>query len=214
MDLLTNPNVAYLLLLTFLWISMLAVLSPGSGILEIVALFALVLAGLGVYTNPVNWWALALLAFVALPLMVLVFKTRRMLFLGLAIAALVVSSAYLFQGEGWLPGVDPVLAVLASAASGIFFWIIVQKALEVRQINPPHDMLTLVGAVGEARTVIETEGTVYVGGELWTARSQERIAPGERVRVVQREGLTLQVEPLKRDPSSEGAGQPREQGIH
>jgi membrane-bound ClpP family serine protease len=97
MDLLTNPNVAYLLLLTFLWISMLAVLSPGSGILEIVALFALVLAGLGVYTNPVNWWALALLAFVALPLMVLVFKTRRLLFLGLSIAALVVSSAYLFE---------------------------------------------------------------------------------------------------------------------
>ncbi|NMC85494.1 MAG: NfeD family protein, partial [Anaerolineaceae bacterium] len=40
-------------------------------------------------------------------------------------------------------------------------------------------------------------GTVYVGGEEWSARSDEMIAAGSSVKVINREGLVLIVEPVK-----------------
>jgi membrane-bound serine protease (ClpP class) len=54
---------------------------------------------------------------------------------------------------------------------------------------------TLIGAVAEVATPCRPEGQVRVQGELWRARCEEGADPGERVRVVSREGLTLLVEP-------------------
>lgn len=44
-------------------------------------------------------------------------------------------------------------------------------------------------------TTLLTVGSVYVGGELWTAIANSQIPAGRSVRVVDREGLTLVVEP-------------------
>lgn len=62
----------------------------------------------------------------------------------------------------------------------------------------------LVGEEGEVTSAIDPadlpgrEGTVALHGELWRARSSERILPGVRVRVVGSEGLLLYVEPARR----------------
>ena len=60
--------------------------------------------------------------------------------------------------------------------------------------RPSHDMDALIGMVGEARTKIHAEGSVYIGGELWSARSEKSIPAGSSVRVVRREGFSLVVE--------------------
>ena len=52
-----------------------------------------------------------------------------------------------------------------------------------------------MGKIGEARTAIHQEGSVLIDSELWSARSQESIPAGEHVRVVKRDGFTLEVEP-------------------
>jgi membrane-bound ClpP family serine protease len=52
----------------------------------------------------------------------------------------------------------------------------------------------MIGLVGRAQTRIAPEGTVFVRGELWRARSNMHIAEGEPVRVMGVEGLTLAVE--------------------
>jgi membrane-bound serine protease (ClpP class) len=54
----------------------------------------------------------------------------------------------------------------------------------------------LIGSIGEAKTEINDEGSVQVGGELWSARSDQAIPLGARVRVIAREGFILKVEPL------------------
>jgi membrane-bound serine protease (ClpP class) len=56
----------------------------------------------------------------------------------------------------------------------------------------------LVGQVGTARTRLAPEGTAFVHGELWTARSATPIEAGERVRVTGLDGLVLVVEPADR----------------
>jgi membrane-bound serine protease (ClpP class) len=57
----------------------------------------------------------------------------------------------------------------------------------------------MVGLRGRAETEIISEGTVFVRGELWRARSPMKIARGEIIRVTGVEGLTLEVEAEKDD---------------
>jgi membrane-bound serine protease (ClpP class) len=59
---------------------------------------------------------------------------------------------------------------------------------------PTHDLGLLVGLLGEARSNVREEGSVYVSGELWSARSDNLIPIGSTIRVVRREGFILVVE--------------------
>jgi membrane-bound serine protease (ClpP class) len=52
----------------------------------------------------------------------------------------------------------------------------------------------ILGLTGIAHTAIAPEGTVFVRGELWRARSQLNVSRGENVRVTGVEGLMLEVE--------------------
>jgi membrane-bound serine protease (ClpP class) len=92
--------------------------------------------------------------------------------------------------------VNPVLAVVVSVIVVGLAWVIGTRAIEA--INRPvsTNLDRLMGKVGQARTRIFNEGSVYVGGEVWTARSQVEIPTGSKVRVVSREGLVLTVEIL------------------
>jgi membrane-bound serine protease (ClpP class) len=193
-DILLNPNVAYLLLVAGIVMAVLALISPGTGLLEIGALFALLLAGWGVYQLPIHFWALGVLLLGAVIFILALRKPGRTVYLVISILALVLGSAFLFRGQGWQPAVHPALAGAVSALTVVFFWIAARKALEAEQIRPTHDLDALIGAIGEAKTDIYTEGTVQVAGELWSAYSENPIHAESSVRVVKREGLILEVE--------------------
>ena len=205
MNIFLDPNVAYVLLVFGFMLSILAVLTPGTGILEVAGLFALGLAGWAVYVLDVNLWALIILILGVFPFLIAVRRSGQLAYLAVSIGALVVGSLFLFRGEGFRPAVNPILALVSSIVSGGFLWFASTKTLEASQARPAHDLSALVGQVGETRTPVHEEGSVYIAGEMWTAFSREPIRAGERVRVIGREGFNLEVEPLKRDEmSSEG----------
>ncbi len=197
-EILLNPNLAYLILvLTFMAIAM-AIFTPGTGLFEVGAAILLILAGWEVYNLPTNVWAFFVLLLAAIFFLLAFRQTRPYLFLGLSILTMVIGSAFLFRGESWLqPAVNPLLALVASILSSGFIWIGTRKALEARLLSPAHDLEGLVGAVGEAKTEIHDEGSVQVAGELWSARSENQIAAGARVRVIGREGFILEVEAIQ-----------------
>jgi membrane-bound serine protease (ClpP class) len=56
--------------------------------------------------------------------------------------------------------------------------------------------------VGDVRSALEPVGSVYVGGELWSARSETPLAVGTTVRVRGREGLVLLVDPVPGGPAA------------
>ncbi|MHB8114618.1 MAG: NfeD family protein, partial [Bellilinea sp.] len=58
MNLLMDPNVAYVLLVLGIVLGVLALFAPGTGFLEIGALFALVLSGISAINMENNPWAL------------------------------------------------------------------------------------------------------------------------------------------------------------
>lgn len=194
-DFLLNPNVAYVALISGFLLAVLAMLAPGTGFMEGGAIILLILAGWGVYNLPINLWALIVLLLGVFPFILAVRQSGNTIFLVISILALVVGSAFLFQGEGWRPAVDPILAVVMSSISAGFFWVVVRSVIESERARPSHDLEGLIGRTGEARTDIDDEGTVQVAGELWTAQSDERISEGTRIKVVARQGFVLQVVP-------------------
>jgi len=199
-EFLLNPNIAYLLLVGGALLAILALLNPGTGLLELAALFMLLLAGYAVYNLPVNYWALLLILVGVVSFLISLRRSRRKIYLAASIAALVVGSIFLFNQQGWQPAVNPFLALVVSAAVVGFLWLIAQKWLETEQIRPTHDLEALIGAIGEAKSRIHEEGSVQVAGELWSAQSVQPISEGTRVRVVGREGFFLLVEQvLKKD---------------
>ncbi len=194
MDLLLDPNVAYLMLVFGFLLGILAVLTPGTGLLELGSLFAFVLAGWAIYNLPVNLWALIVLLLGVFPFLIAVRRSRQLIYLGIAIAALVVGSLFLFRGEGLRPAVNPALATITSLLAGGFMWFAASRTLDAIRVRPAHDLGSLIGKTGEARTEVFEEGSVQVAGELWTAFSAEPISPGTPIKVVGREGFLLQVE--------------------
>lgn len=192
-----GPNIAYLVLVIGFLLAVFAVLTPGTGFFEIGAVVALVFSGWAIYTYPINAWALIVLILGVFPFLFALRRTDRRIFLAVSALGLMVGSAYLFKGETWWqPGVNPVLAAAGSIASGALLWLIAVKLLEAEALSLSHDISGIVGSTGEARTDVHQEGSVYVGGEMWSARSETPIKPGTRVKVTGREGLILDVEPL------------------
>lgn len=194
MDFLLEPNIAYLILLGGILLGLMAIVSPGTGLFEIGAFFCLALAGYAVYNLSFNGWALALIALSIVPFIYAIQKTKRELYLGVSILLLVIGSAFLFAVDGWKPAVNPLVAFVASGSIAAFLWVVVRKAVQAAGVRPTHDLETLVGSVGEAKSKIHAEGSVYVTGEMWSARSDKAIPAGSSIRVVRREGFILVVE--------------------
>jgi membrane-bound serine protease (ClpP class) len=204
LDLIT-PNIGYLFLMAGFFLAIMALASPGTGVFELLTLFAFLLAGWFIYTLPTNEWALIVLLLGVVPFVMVLRGKRRSTYLVFAIVGLVVGSAFLFRGEGWRPAVDPLLSLVVSSLMSIFLWIMVTKTLEANASLPDHDLMRLIGATGEAKTDIDDEGSVHVDGELWSARSHKPIPEGARIRVVGREGFVLDVEPVSEEPGHPAA---------
>jgi len=199
MDVLLNPNIAYLLLAAGVFFTVLSILSPGTGVLEVLGLITMVLAGWMIYSlsEIINWWSLLVLL-VGFVLFFLALKRPNLLaYLAASIAALVVGSAFMFSSnDWWMPAVNPFLALAVSLFMGVFFWIAGRKILEARSIRPTHDLEGLIGEIGVAKTDVHDEGSVQVAGELWTASSKEPIREGTHIKVATRDGFVLVVEPV------------------
>ena len=194
MDFLLDPNIAYLILLGGVFLAMLAIVTPGTGLFEIGALFCIALAGYAVYHLSFNWWALALIVLSVVPFIYSIRKPKRELYLGISIFILMIGSIFFFPSESGGAAVNLFVALAASSLVAGFLWIAVGKTIQAAHERPSHDLDALVGQIGEAKTKIHAEGSVQVDGELWSARSEKSIKAGAAIRVVRREGFILVVE--------------------
>jgi membrane-bound ClpP family serine protease len=112
----------------------------------------------------------------------------------ISIALFEVGSVFIYPSEvWWIPAVNPLLALVVVVLTGGYLWLIMRAAYQSVNEPPAQDLDSLIGKVGEARTEIHTSGTVYVGGELWSAASDDVIPDGKMVKVIGREGMTLKV---------------------
>jgi membrane-bound ClpP family serine protease len=106
------------------------------------------------------------------------------------IASLVAGGIVMFRGAAEPLTLSPWSIVAAVAGTLLFFVSVMTAALRVRLRRPIVGDEGMVGAIGEARTDIAPEGTVFTKGALWRARTMETgIAAGSKVEIRARLGI-------------------------
>ena len=167
---------------------------PGAVVPGVVGTLAVVLALYGFHMLPINLTGVVLI-FVAIGLFVLEAKVGGFGILGIGgIVAAVVGSLILIDvptPELRLP-LRLVLAVVVPF--GVILTTMLRLAIKARHSKVRTGVTGMIGLSGRAVTGIAPEGTVFVRGELWRARSKTTIAKDEAIRVTGVEGLTLDVE--------------------
>ncbi|MDO8588608.1 MAG: nodulation protein NfeD [Armatimonadota bacterium] len=196
----TDPNIAYLLLL----VGIIGIASefyhPGVFFPGVIGVISLALAFVAFDALPVGGVGVGLIL-VAIGLMVAEFHTHGFGALGMgAVVAFVLGSLLLYVPltpvSPTLPAVrtSPWLVALASALFALFFIFVVGKLLQARRRPVVTGMEALVGKRGKAATTLSPRGNVIVDMETWSAESLEGPIPkGADVEVVGVSGVVLQV---------------------
>lgn len=191
----SDPNIAYILMMIGLVGLYFELSNPGGILPGVVGGLCLILAFFGFQTLPVNT-AGVLLILLALLLFFLELKITSFGLLGLAgLVSLALGSVMLYEHPAFQVSWQVV-------AAGVFFvggFFILAATLVIRShMNRPRTGADgLVGAEGVVRREINPAGKVLLRGELWNARSEAALEPGQRVRVVGVKGLTLDVAPVE-----------------
>ncbi len=195
LSLLTNPNVAYLLMLIGIYGLLLEGYNPGAILPGVVGAICLLLALFAFQVLSVNYAGLAL---IALGVILIVAESFVPAFgsLGLGgIVAFVIGSVMLLDRE--VPGFAVAWQMIAAMAlSGALVLVaIVSFAVRARRRPVVSGIEALSGATAEAVEAFEREGLVRVHGEIWKAHSSTPVHLGQRLRVRRVDGLLVYVEP-------------------
>jgi membrane-bound serine protease (ClpP class) len=195
LSLVTNPNVAYLLMLIGIYGLLLEGYNPGAVLPGVVGAICLLLALFAFQVLSVNYAGLAL---IALGVLLIVAETFVPSFgtLGLGgIVAFVIGSVMLLDRD--VPGFGIAWQVIGTMALAGSLLLLAIVSFAVRARRRP----VVSGAEGllreEARAVesFDRTGLVQVHGETWSAVSRVPVGAGQRLRIVRVNGLTLEVEP-------------------
>jgi len=193
----SHPNVAYVLFLLGLVGLYFELSSPGAILPGIVGGIALLLALYAFSVLPVNLAGLALILFgIGLFVAEVKVASHGLLAVGGSIA-LVAGSLLLFTGRG---GRSPYRVDVGILLPSLLLTLAVVGMLTARTIQLRRQPATtgVAGMIGETARVVEAfaggVGRVHVFGEYWDARGPSDLAPGDAVRIVRVDGLTLRVE--------------------
>lgn len=196
MNFLLDPNISYLILVGGFVMAVLAMFAPGTGLLEIGATMAIVIAGYSVANLPFNWWALVILVVGVFPFLYALRRSHHLIYLVVSILAMIAGSIFMFRTDDGRMAVNPVLAVIVSILVAGFMWIVATRGLDALKMKPYSRTGKLVNQVGKARSDIFHSGTVYIQSEEWSARSSVPISTGTLVKIIKQDGVILEVEPL------------------
>jgi membrane-bound serine protease (ClpP class) len=190
---LSNPNIAYILLMLGILGIFFEIANPGAILPGVVGAICLILAFFALQTLPVNYAGLLLLL-LALIFFIAEIKIISHGMLTVAgVLSLILGSIMLFESP------EPYLRVswnvIAVTVISITSFVVVAIVLSIRAYRkkPTTGMEGLLGEEGVSDSDIGGQGRVLVHGEYWQASSDEPIAAGEPVIIVAVEGMRLKV---------------------
>ena len=194
LSVITNPSIAYLLLLVGIYGLIFEGYNPGAIVPGVVGAICLLLAAYALQLLPVNYAGLALIA-LGVVLMIAELFAPSFGALGIGgVIAFVIGSVILIDTD--VPGFSISLSLIFSMAlaGGLLVFAILAVAIRARRAPVVTGREEMIGDIGEARTDIAETGSVWVHSELWNARAATPLQAGEKVRVLDMDGLTLVVE--------------------
>ncbi|NWO10739.1 nodulation protein NfeD [Chromohalobacter salexigens] len=190
----TDPNVAYFLMIIGFYGLIFELLSPGTLFPGVIGAISLVLAMYAFQMLSVGYAGLVLI-FLGMALVVAEAFVPSVGVLGVGgLAAFVTGSVMLMddthQALAW-----PLVGGVALVAAGFLLWV-VMRFVGMRQRRPQGGQEEMIGQEATVLADFQGPGKVMVHGERWQARCASPVTRGQRVRIVSNEGLTLIVEPM------------------
>ena len=200
----TDPEVAFFLLLLGAFGIIFELYNPGIGLAGIIGAACLLLAFYSLSSLPTSWVGVLLVVVAILALLVDVQTAGLGMFTGFGIGSLLAGGLLIFGDAEPALALSPWAVAAGVVLTIIFFVSVMTAALRVRLRRPISGQEAIIGTIAEAKTDIAPEGTVVTKGTLWRARTMETgIAAGAKVKVMATEGIVLLVEPLHDHGSAE-----------
>ncbi|HUK57173.1 MAG TPA: nodulation protein NfeD [Nitrospiria bacterium] len=190
---LSDPNIAYILMLLGIYGLIFELYSPGAILPGVVGAICIILAFYSFQTLPINYAGLLLiLAAIVMFIAEIKVPSYGLLTVG-GVIALVLGSLMLVKTD--LPSMQVSLWVIlpTAAATAGFFALVVGMAWKTRHQKSVAGIEGFIGASGTARTEVHPRGQILIRGEIWEAVSSEAIREGEAVEVTGIDGLTLRI---------------------
>jgi membrane-bound serine protease (ClpP class) len=199
LDIISDPNIAYILFLLGMYGLIFELYNPGSILPGIVGVIALILALYSMHTLPINYAGLALIIFaVILFLLEIKIVSHGLLAIG-GVISLFLGSMMLIKSNSSLEMVKISWGVMigATIVSALFFLFIVGFGIRAQRRKVVTGIEGLVGDTGEVMDGLSPTGTIRVQGEIWNAESLSgTIDKGEKVRIKEMKNLKLFVEKI------------------
>lgn len=191
----TNPNIAYILLLIGIYGIIFELANPGAMVPGTIGSIALILAFFALQVMPLNYAGLAL---ILLGIIFMIAEAFVPSFGALGIGGLAAFTAgsIMLWDDPNLNVALPLIIGVAIAIAGFSIWVL-GRFLDVRRKKPATGYEEMIGMQGIAKEDFESTGRVFVHSELWTADSRRPVRAGQAVRVVAIDGLRLTVEPIE-----------------
>ena len=200
----TNPEIAYMLLLIGIYGLIFEGYNPGAIVPGVVGAICLLLALFAFQVLPVNYAGLALIA-LGIVLMIAEFFVPSFGALGLGgIVAFVFGSLILIDTD--IPGFERPTGLITaiSTVAGAGLLAIVWFAMRARRQPVVSGIEEMTGLSAVALSSFDNEGHVFVHGERWKARTSVPVLQGQELRIRSIDGLLLEVEPQDESSNTEG----------
>ncbi len=191
----TNPNIAYILLLIAIYGIFFELMNPGGMFPGVIGLIAGVIALYALNMIPFNYAGLLLI------ILGIIFMVAEVLIVGFGIlgiggvAAFAFGSLLLFDAQTLGSGVSIPLIIAFSLVSLGFFIFVLRFFLHSRSVKVVTGMDEMVGAAAEVIESTEKGYRVRCHGEIWYATSDSELKVGQNVHVESLSGLILHVKP-------------------
>lgn len=197
LSILTDPNVAYILMLIGIYGIIFEFVNPGSFIPGVMGGICLLLALYAFQVLPINYTGLGLIL-LGVILMVAEAFVPSFGALGIGgVVSFVIGSIILMDTN--VPGFGISIALIGSIAlvSSALFVVVLVMVFKARRRPVVSGQEELIGAAAEVLSDFQGDGIIHLHGENWSAHSETPLQKGQKVRVVKREGLILWVEPTE-----------------
>lgn len=189
----SDPNIAYILMMIGFLGLYLELSNPGLIFPGVVGGVSLILAFVAFQTLPINYAGVLLVVLgIILFFLEIMVISYGLLTLG-GIGAILLGSLMLFETSAPFLRVSYAVIFSTVAALSAIFIFVITMAVKTFSRHVATGLEALIGLVGEATTVIDKHGKVFVHGEIWEASSDEMIEKGEKVEVTGIKGMMLHV---------------------
>ena len=193
LDTLSNPNIAYILMMIGMLGLYFELSNPGAIFPGVVGVISLILAFFAFQTLPVNYAGM-LLILLALILFILEIKVTSfgMLSVG-GIISLTLGSLMLFDSSVPFLRVSYDFIIPVVAVTSAFFILAISLAVKAQRRKPTTGKEGLLGSTGIVKSKIDPQGKVFIHGEYWDATSNEMIPEDTQVEVIEVKDIGIKV---------------------